>query len=249
MPATPTLSPPAPRTRRFHDPGHRAARGPSLARRDAIAPTGRLSPCPDAGVAPPSDEALLARYRDLRRPEDFAELYRRYAPELGRYLARYLGDATLAEDALQDAFLQVHLKCGLYRDGWPARPWLYAVAIHRAVDALRRSRRLPAIRLDDPRPEAGSVELGSLLGLLSGDDPGPLETLQDRERQRWVRESVAGLPEPLRQVLVLAYDRELSYHEIAALLGIPLGTVKSRLHGAIARLREMAARYDRAGRP
>src|SRR4029077_16333828 len=134
-----------------------------------------------------SDEQLLGRYRDARRTEDFAELYRRFAGELGDYLARYLRDSALAEDALQDTFLQVHSKCGLYGDGWPVRPWLYAVATHRAVDALRRSRRRPAIRIAAPIVEEQCVEPASLVEILAADGPGPLEQLQDQERRRWVR--------------------------------------------------------------
>lgn len=194
-----------------------------------------------------SDEDLLSRYRDARRPEDFTELYRRYSAELGRYLGRYLGDRAMAEDVLQDAFLQVHAKCGLYQDGWAAKPWLYAVAMHRAVDALRRARRLPAIRIDRPHSEDEDVETVALVDLLSSTEPGPLQKMQEQERRGWVRESVARLPEPLRQVLALAYDKDLSYAEIAGLLEIPLGTVKSRLHNAIARLRAMAERYEGAG--
>ena len=73
-----------------------------------------------------------------------------------------------------------------------------------------------------------------------GEEPGPLDELEEVERQRWVQDSVARLPEVLRQTLILAYYQGLKYHEIAEVLGVPLGTVKSRLHGAIARLRAMA---------
>ena len=162
---------------------------------------------------------------------------------MSRYLARYLGDAALTEDVLQDTFLQVHVKCDLYRDGWPARPWLYAVALHRAVDALRRARRLPRLRFDSPH---AADEMGSLVELQACDRPGPLKELQERERREWVRESVARLPEPLRQALVPTYYQGLSYAEVADLLAIPLGTVKSRLHGAIARIRAMAERSGRS---
>ena len=62
-----------------------------------------------------------------------------------------------------------------------------------------------------------------------------------------MRDRLAELPEPMRQVLLLAYDREMSYAEIAGVLKLPLGTVKSRLHGAIVRLRALAERYDNAG--
>lgn len=69
-----------------------------------------------------SDEELLTRYREQGRPEDFDELIRRYEHELYRYLARYLGDASLAEDVFQNTFLQVHLKRGLMRMDVPSAP-------------------------------------------------------------------------------------------------------------------------------
>lgn len=191
-----------------------------------------------------SDEALLGRYRDDRRPEDFHELVGRYSGPLGRYLTRYLADPVMAEDVLQDTFLHVHSKCGQYGDGWRVRPWLYAIANHRAIDALRRSSRHARIQLES---QAGE-DAESLLDRLASDDPGPLETLEARERQRWVRDSIASLPKPMRQVMALVYDRDLSYGEIAELTGVPVGTVRSRLHTAIGRLRHKAERYERAGR-
>ena len=69
-----------------------------------------------------SDEALLSRYRDLGRTEDFEALMHRYQNELYRYLTRYLGDRTLSEDVFQNTFLQIHLKRGLYEEGRPVRP-------------------------------------------------------------------------------------------------------------------------------
>src|SRR6516165_10431689 len=95
-----------------------------------------------------TDEELLSRYRDKGRPADFKELIHRYQNELYRYLARYTGDSTLAEDVFQNTFLQVHLKRGLYEDGRPVRPWLYAIATHQAVDALRKVGRHPTVSLD-----------------------------------------------------------------------------------------------------
>jgi RNA polymerase sigma-70 factor (ECF subfamily) len=149
----------------------------------------------------------------------------------------------MGEDVLQETFLVVHTKCHLYQDGWPARPGLYAVAMHRAVDAQRRARRLPSLRFDAPR---GADEATSLLELLSGDEPDPLEMLEERDRQQWVRDSVARLPEPLRQALVLTYYQGLPYAEVAELLHVPVGTVKSRVHNAVARMRQMAERAERS---
>jgi RNA polymerase sigma-70 factor (ECF subfamily) len=99
-------------------------------------------------LSPISDEELFIRYRDSAAPDDFNELVRRYERELFRYLARYIGNPTLAEDVFQNTFLQVHLKRGLYEDGRPVRPWLYSIATHQAVDALRKAGRHPTVSLD-----------------------------------------------------------------------------------------------------
>jgi RNA polymerase sigma-70 factor (ECF subfamily) len=186
-----------------------------------------------------SDEDLLTRYRDRGRAEDFEELVHRYENELYRYLARYLGDPTLAQDVFQNTFLQVHLKRGLYEDGRPVRPWLYSIATHQAVDALRKAGRHPTVSLDQ-RAAPGEAESGGLIDLLVSAGEGPLAELQGEERREWVRRSVAKLPETLRQTLVLAYHQDLKYREIAEILKIPVGTVKSRLHAALAKLQQMA---------
>lgn len=185
-----------------------------------------------------TDETLLSRYRESGRPADFNELVRRYERELYRYLARYLGDPSLADDVFQNTFLQVHQKRALYEDGRPVRPWLYSIATHQAVDALRKAGRHPAVSLDQ-RLDGGG-EAGSLVDLLVSDVPGPLSDLQARERQEWVRNAVAKLPDLLRQTLVMAYYQDMKYREIAESLHIPVGTVKSRLHAALTKLTEMA---------
>ncbi|HZW34006.1 MAG TPA: sigma-70 family RNA polymerase sigma factor [Isosphaeraceae bacterium] len=188
-----------------------------------------------------SDEELMGRYREEARAEFFTELVHRYERELYRYLARYLGDPTLAEDVFQNTFLQVHLKRGLFEEGRPFRPWLYAIATHQAVDALRKVGRHPTVSLDQ-RVGGGSrdSDAGNLIDLLVSQEGGPLSRMQETERQQWVRESIARLPEALRQTLILAYHQDLKYREIAEILKIPVGTVKSRLHAALEKLQQMA---------
>ena len=203
---------------------------------------------PANDLAPPSDEALMSRYRESGQTADFNELIRRYERELYRYLARYLGDSAQAEDVFQNTFLQVHLKRGLYEDGRPFRPWLYAIATHQAVDALRKAGRHPTVSLDQ-RAGGGSNDSdpGALIDLLVNEGPGPLGELQEKERQEWVRKSIERLPETLKQTLILAYYQDLKYREIAEILKIPVGTVKSRLHAALAKLGEMAKASHRDG--
>ncbi len=196
-----------------------------------------LDPAED--LAPLTDESLLGRYRDSGLTADFDALVHRYERELYRYLVRYTGNPAMADDVFQNTFLQVHLKRGLYEDGRPVRPWLYAIATHQAVDALRKAGRHPTISLDR-RADTGESDPGALVDLLVGDEPGPLARLQEAERQDWVRRSVARLPETLKQTLILAYYQDLKYREVAEILKIPVGTVKSRLHAALAKLQEMA---------
>jgi len=197
-------------------------------------------------LAQMSDEVLLSRYRDSGRTEDFDALVHRYENELFRYLVRYTGDRALAEDVFQNTFLQVHLKRALYEDGRPVRPWLYSIATHQAVDALRKVGRHPTVSLDQ-RTSTGEADAGSLIDLLVSEGEGPLAELQGEERRQWVRESVAQLPEVLRQTLILAYHQDLKYREIAEILKIPVGTVKSRLHAALAKLQQMARTAGRDG--
>jgi RNA polymerase sigma-70 factor (ECF subfamily) len=188
-----------------------------------------------------SDEELMCQYREEARAALFNELVHRYERELYRYLARYLGDPTAAEDVFQNTFLQVHLKRGLFDKGRPFRPWLYAIATHQAVDALRKAGRHPTVSLDQRVHSArGEAEAGNLIDLLISNSDSPLLNLEQGERQQWVRESIARLPETLRQTLILAYYQDLKYREIAELLKIPVGTVKSRLHAALEKLHQMA---------
>lgn len=186
-----------------------------------------------------SAEELMTRYREEGRSEDLEELIRRFERELYRYLVRYLGDRTLADDVFQNTFLQVHTKRALYEDGRPVRPWLFAIATHQAVDALRKAGRHPTISLDQ-KTEGGANDPGSLVDLLTSNVPGPLSEMEEAERKQWVQESIARLPDSLRETLLLAYYEDLKYREIAEIQRIPVGTVKSRLHAAISKLAEMA---------
>ena len=184
-----------------------------------------------------TDEELLLRYRSTSEERLFAELVRRYEGELYNYLRRFLGDATMAEDVFQTTFLQVHLKCGQFEEGRKVRPWLYTIATHQAIDAQRRNRRHRLISLDR-RSHSDVDELGTLLDLLSGDEPSPIATLEDEERREWVQNAVSQLPEVLRSSVIMVYFQGLKYREAAEGLSVPVGTVKSRLHSAILKLNQ-----------
>jgi RNA polymerase sigma-70 factor (ECF subfamily) len=184
-----------------------------------------------------SDEDLLARFRDGER-DAFGHLVRRYERELYGYLRRYLGDSSLADDVFQNTFLQLYTKIGQYEAGRPVRPWLYTIATHQAIDALRRNSRHQALSLDQKREQLHDGDIQSLMALLESRAPGPLDLAEGEERRVQVRQSVESLPDFLRQVVILAYYQGLKYREIADIVGIPVGTVKSRLHAALVKLHE-----------
>jgi len=185
-----------------------------------------------------SDEELLMGYRESSEASLFQELVRRYERELYSYLRRYLGDAEMAEDAFQAAFLQVHLKCDQYEPGRAFRPWLYTIATNQAIDAQRRSRRHRMVSLDRSSPKEGE-DVGKLLDLLTSKEPTAPAQLNAAERSAWLHAAVDQLPDGLRDVVHLVYFQELKYREAAEALDIPVGTVKSRMHAAVAKLNEI----------
>lgn len=183
-----------------------------------------------------SDEELLVRYRQTGERQYFAELVARYERELFSYLKRYLGDADLAEDAFQSAFLQVHLKCDQFEADRRFRPWLYTIATHQAIDARRRDKRHRVVSLD--RPVHDGEDNGRLLDLLISNDPLPVQQLTEEERQNWLNQTIESLPETLQDVIRLIYFQDMKYREAAEVLNVPVGTVKSRMHAAVQKLHE-----------
>jgi RNA polymerase sigma-70 factor (ECF subfamily) len=192
------------------------------------------------GFAAATDEALLLRYCKRGDRRAFDELVHRYRRELFNYLRRYLGDSEAAEDAFQQTFLQIHLHCDRFDGERRFRPWMYTIATNQAIDARRRDRRHKHLSLDrmGTGDRAGNDDVAALIGLLASSEPGPAADLQAEERARWIRENVRELPDTLRSSVLLVYYQGLKYREAAEILGVPVGTVKSRLHAAILKLNQ-----------
>ena len=184
-----------------------------------------------------TDEALLGRLRAGDRSV-FGTLVRRYERELYGYLRRYVGDDDLADDVFQNTFVAVFRKIGQYEPGRAARPWLYAIATNQAIDAMRKRARQGDRAADARTAPDEEGEQRPLFELAAAPGPDPGEAADRAEQAERVRAAVAKLPELLRQVVVLAYFQGLKYKDIADVLGIPVGTVKSRLHAATTKLTE-----------
>lgn len=180
-----------------------------------------------------SDEELFERYRN-GESELLRILIDRHHDDLLRFLYRLMGDRQAAEDVFQEAFLQVHLSANTFDVSRRFRPWLFTIAANKGRDHLRRRGRQQSRELSAPVGGGRNGESISFLDLMEIDVPGPTQGLDRAERDAMVQQALNGLSPTLREILLLAYFQRLPYAQIADELEIPLGTVKSRLHAAVA---------------
>lgn len=184
------------------------------------------------GVEPPDSE-LVRRAQGGER-EAFALLYRRHQAVIYRFACAMTGSATVAEDVVQDVFLALMRDLKRYdRDRAPLRTYLVGIARNVIRFRWRSVRHLLSL---DHAGEAASA-----------DDPGA--TLSASEETRHLRRCLGALPGRYREVIVLCDLQELDYADAAAVLGIPIGTVRSRLHRARRMLLERFHRRQDAAVP
>jgi RNA polymerase sigma-70 factor (ECF subfamily) len=187
-----------------------------------------------------SDQDLMRAYR-AGETGNLEVLMRRHHEKLMRFLVRLVTDRAAAEDVFQETFIQVHLSADTYDAERRFEPWLFTIAANKARDLLRKTNRRKALDLNSPIQgsrggggRGGSGDGATFADLIAGPDPMPSTEVSEGERQRSVQRAVAELPPSLREVILLAYFQRMSYNQIADVLQIPLGTVKSRLHSAVA---------------
>ena len=203
-------------------------RGPRAGR---IIPSNRTSTAREGWVHERSDEILLDDYLHGDRAA-FRELMNRYREELFHFLIRFLGSRPAAEDVFQETFLQIHISADTFDPSRRFKPWLFTIAANKGRDYHRKHHRRPPVSLNNPVGDEGDGR--RFVDLMQADLPTPDEPILDSERSRLVRDAVDQLPPHLREILLLSYFQKMSYNQIAQTLAIPLGTVKSRLHTAVA---------------
>jgi RNA polymerase sigma-70 factor (ECF subfamily) len=179
-----------------------------------------------------SDEQLLSDYREGDKAA-FAQLVERYERELFHFLVRFLGDRAAAEDVFQEAFLQVHQSADQFDPQRRFRPWLFTIAANKARDLMRSQARRPTSPLQ-ASISAGDEDSGQFIDLMQSAAEMPGEPMERQELQQQVHKTVMSMPEHLREILLLSYFHQFPYKQISDILSIPLGTVKSRLHAAVA---------------
>src|SRR5258706_4332768 len=179
-----------------------------------------------------ADEELLAAYRGGER-SSFSALVERYRRELFHFLVRFLSDRAAAEDIFQETFLQVHQSADQFDPQRRFRPWLFTIAANKARDLMRSQARRPTNPLQ-ATISPNDDERNQFIDLMEASEPMPGEAMEREELQKVVQATVEGMPDHLREILLLSYFHQFPYKEISDILQIPLGTVKSRLHAAVA---------------
>ena len=168
---------------------------------------------------------VLARVR-AGETAAYAELVTRHAP-VARRLAVLSGAGADADDVVQEAFVKAYRSLSSFREGAEFRPWLLRIVINESRNLHRGKSRRSDRELRVVREDARL-----------GTGPDPAEAAMGAERREVLLGAIRALPEELRAVVTCRYLLELSEGETAGALGIPNGTVKSRLHRGLARLRE-----------
>jgi RNA polymerase sigma-70 factor (ECF subfamily) len=183
-----------------------------------------------------SEMELLKRYA-AGEEDAFRELVSQYKDSVYAFLRRFLSRSDMVDDVFQETFLQLYVSRDTFDLSKPLRPWLFTIAANKAKDALRRSQRIDSTNLGSMFDgEDSSVD--DVLNTLDHDERMPYDDLLQGETAASVQRIIARMPVKLREILILAYFNKFSYAEIAGMLHIPVGTVKSRLHTAVGRFAE-----------
>jgi RNA polymerase sigma-70 factor (ECF subfamily) len=179
----------------------------------------------------PVDLELVRRVKRGEGDRAFRELVERHRRPLYNFLLRFLRNAALADEFFQETFLRCFHRLDSFDAADPEanfRAWMYRIALHLVRDEVRK----PAWRQ--------ALALEQELGLdAEADAPNPENAVAWAQQRARVRRAVTALPDLAREVVVLHQYQGLSYPEIAEVLEIPLGTVKSRMHAALEGLRRV----------
>jgi len=180
-----------------------------------------------------TDESLIAAYCQGDKTA-FGEIVRRYADSMLGFLTRMSRDREEAQDLFQETFKRVHEKAHTF-GGSTFKNWLFAIATNVAIDGLRRRKRLRLVSLNQPVDCPGSdEEFGATIAADNQCDPYQ-EAIKAEQAEK-VRHAIALLPARQRATLILAYYQQLSYQQVADVLGCSIGTVRTQMFRALRKL-------------
>ncbi|MCR4414370.1 MAG: sigma-70 family RNA polymerase sigma factor [Thermoguttaceae bacterium] len=176
-----------------------------------------------------NDDAQLIEQTLAGQSAAFGLLVEKYQDRLYNTMVHVVGSRDDARDVVQDAFVQAFLKLETFHQNCAFYTWLYRIAFNVAASLCRRKR--PSVSVEEARESIGREPIDG--------GAGPSEHMELEERRRQIQEAIAALGDEYRTVLVLREMDGYCYEEIAEMLDLPLGTVRSRLHRARLQLRDM----------
>ena len=190
----------------------------------------------DDDLEPATAVALLSRAR-AGEADAFCRLIEPLQARLLRQAAALCGDLTAAEDLVSETLVEAWKSLGRYDETCRLSTWLYAILLHRHQKSIRRarSRPVPLAAL----PDAQAEEWHERQANLPTPEPSPGEAAAQRETVLQLMHCIARLAEKHRQIILLRFFEDASLADIAKVVGCSIGTVKSRLHHAVEKLRQM----------
>lgn len=183
-----------------------------------------------------SDEQAMWRVQTHDDAHAFAQLVQRWEKPIQRLCTRMLGDTQKGEDLTQDTFARIFARRKEYEIKGKFSTFLWRVALNLCYDELRRVRRRPETPLNEESEEENWAPSS-----FESPTPGPDAQLVAQEQRHLVRKAVLGLPDSYRTVVILRHYENLKFREIAEVLGIPEGTVKSRMAEALTQLHRLVS--------
>lgn len=188
-----------------------------------------------------SDEQLMERFLE-GHASAFEVLVNRYSQRIFNFILRHIGDASVAEDLVQDVFLRVVKNAAGFRAQAKFTTWLYTIARNLSIDALRKARHRRHVPLD--RPLSSEDEGGAtLLDRIADNAPGSDVKTRDRRFVAALEAALREVPDDQREVFLMREIEGLKFREIADILGVPENTVKSRMRYALEALRGHLAAF------
>ncbi len=192
---------------------------------------------------PDPDAALMLRVKQ-GDSDAFAQLVDKYKQPVMNVVYRMLRDATEAEDVAQTVFVQVYKSAHRYKIAAKFSTWLFTITRNLCLNEIRRRSRHPADSMDAPHPEHQDQPLHQFEDKKSFSPP---DSLLQGELEEKIEEGLAALPENQRTAILLCRQDELSYEEIAKVLGCTLSATKSLIHRGRETLKEKLKPYLKTG--
>ena len=198
---------------------------------------------------PKSDEDLMLEFRQGATEEVFAQLVERHQRGLLNFFYQFCWDRGLAEDLCQEVFCRVFAHRHSYSVTAKFSTYLYRIARNLWIDYTRAHRNRPrVVSLDAETEEGARVDQLELEPRVRQHDLTAGEGLEQQELVARVQQALDQLPDEQRAVFVLARNQGLKYSEVAEVLDIPVGTVRSRMHAAMRRLQALLKHLEHKGK-